>query len=306
MSLTWKPSSMCREAGKTGGQSIPVEIVLFLCVNLMISAAVGLLTAVVIFFAVFFQGGPENAGALVQQLRNVLPMSQVPLTILIPIAYCRWVQKRPLWTMGFGKQGWFREYALGMGAGAAMMTLTVLASLLLGGLSIRQIYPMNGSRMLLFLLVLCCFFLQGLSEEVLFRGYFLTSLARKSGNLWMAVVVSALAFALAHLFNAGLDLLSFCNLVLFGIFAGICLLRRGSIWLISGFHALWNFTQGNLWGVRISGMRFGPSLVDMEAVPELPLVNGGRFGLEGSLLCTAVLAAAIVIALMLPQRDSAE
>ena len=121
----------------------------------------------------------------------------------------------------------------------------------------------------------------------------------------MGLLVSSLAFSAMHLMNPGITLLPLVNLTLFGIFAGVYFIKRGDLWGIGALHSLWNFTQGNVWGVLVSGNPAGPSLFTAEATNGRFLLNGGKFGLEGGLIVSGILIAGILLALRLPQKDIA-
>ena len=142
-----------------------------------------------------------------------------------------------------------------------------------------------------------------MGEEVMFRGYLLTSLARKN-NIWVAVAFSSLAFALSHAGNANFNVIGFINIALFGFFAAIFTLRRGSIWAISAIHATWNFVQGNIFGFNVSGTAMTDTLLNADHSNFGHIVSGGKFGLEGGLGATVVLLIAILLVLMSPTKKS--
>ena len=57
-----------------------------------------------------------------------------------------------------------------------------------------------------------------------------------------------------HLANSGITVLAFLNLTLFGVFASVYFIKRGNIWGIGALHSIWNFVQGNFYGIRVSGI----------------------------------------------------
>ena len=232
------------------------------------------------------------------------------LTQIIPIgltlAFCMAFWRRKPWTLGFKKRNLLREYAVGAGLGFGLMSLIAVVALVTGSMVCFPDFRHLGIVTFLILPVyLVGYLIQGMSEEVLFRGYLIPALARKKDRYWLAILVSAVLFALAHSLNSGITLLAMFNLTLFGIFAGVYFLKRGDIWGIGALHSLWNFTQGNVWGVLVSGMEPGPCLVHCFWAPGGQLLSGGDFGLEGGLITTAVLTIAILVALCLPQKDTA-
>ena len=91
------------------------------------------------------------------------------------------------------------------------------------------------------------------------------------------------------------------NLFLFGVFAALYFLRRGSIWGIGAIHSIWNFAQGNIFGCKVSGSLSGESLFRTNYIGESILFNGGSFGPEGGLAVTIVLFIGIVV--LLPMKN---
>lgn len=167
----------------------------------------------------------------------------------------------------------------------------VCFGLVTGGLRFGGVSPEFSA--VIFVGYLLGFMVQGMAEEVLCRGYFLCSYARRY-PVYAAVLANALLFAALHLFNSGITVLAFINLTLFGIFASLYFIRRGSIWGIGAFHSIWNLVQGNFYGIQVSGMPLGNTLFTMNPVEGKELLNGGAFGMEGSLICTFVYAAGII------------
>lgn len=175
-----------------------------------------------------------------------------------------------------------------------MFSACVLFSFLFGGLKIAGIAP--DFSIGIFALYLLGYMVQGMAEEVLCRGYFLGSYARRY-PVYAAVLANSLLFASLHLLNSGITVLAFINLTLFGIFASLYFIRRGSIWGIGAFHSVWNLVQGNFYGIQVSGTPLGNSLFTTKLTEGRPLLNGGSFGMEGSLICTFVYVVGIVVLL---------
>ena len=122
----------------------------------------------------------------------------------------------------------------------------------------------------------------------MFRGYLMTALARKN-RVWVSILCSAAMFSAMHLLNFGISAPALGNLFLFGIFAGLYFLWRGNLWGAAALHSAWNFTQGNLFGVCVSGNAPSVSLLQPRFVPQQAWLNGGAFGPEGGAAVTLVL-----------------
>ena len=223
--------------------------------------------------------------------------------MLIVFLFCRFIQKRKLRTLGFIKKGMLKEYGLGMLLGFAFFSVCVLLGVLFGGLKIEGISPEFSIG--IFVAYLLGYMVQGMTEEVLCRGYFLGSYARRY-PVYAAVLASSLFFASLHLLNSGISVLAFINITLFGIFASIYFIRRGSIWGIGAFHSIWNLVQGNFYGIKVSGTPVGNTLFTTQAIAGKSLWNGGDFGMEGSLICTIVLTCGIIFLYTRKNKDAVE
>lgn len=223
--------------------------------------------------------------------------------MLIVFLFCRFIQKRKLRTLGFIKKGMLKEYGLGMLLGFAFFSVCVLLGVLFGGLKIEGISPEFSIG--IFVAYLLGYMVQGMTEEVLCRGYFLGSYARRY-PVYAAVLANSLLFASLHLLNSGISVLAFINITLFGIFASIYFIRRGNIWGIGAFHSIWNLVQGNFYGIKVSGTPVGNTLFTTQAIAGKSLWNGGDFGMEGSLICTIVLTCGIIFLYTRKNKDAVE
>jgi hypothetical protein len=94
------------------------------------------------------------------------------------------------------------------------------------------------------------------------------------------------------------------NLVLFGLFASVYTLKANSIWGICAFHSIWNFAQGNIFGIPVSGLSLNASVFSFKPTDSGTLFNGGGFGLEGGLAVTIVLVVSIIITMTVKGRTS--
>lgn len=223
------------------------------------------------------------------------------LSTIATILFCKLIEKRGVSTMGFRKTNLLPEYLVGMVIGTAMFSAAVLICVLTGALRFEG--TPEKIKWGVIALFFVGFLVQGMSEEVTFRGYFMVSLSRRN-HIAVAVALSSIAFGCAHLGNSNVSLLPVFNIVLFGAFAGIYILKRGSIWGACAIHSLWNFVQGNVYGISVSGIITADSVFKMTSVESKTLINGGDFGLEGGLAVTVVLCVCIVALLLTKTKKS--
>jgi len=221
---------------------------------------------------------------------NNLILGFLPI-ILVTFLYMKVIEKRGPRSMGFEKKG-HKKYLLGFAFGLVMFALAVLLATLLGGMTMT--WSFKASFIPAIITILLGFLIQGGAEEVVFRGWVLPIVGGRY-NVKLAIIVSSILFAFLHGLNPGITILPVINLVLFGIFAAVYALQEESIWGICGFHSAWNWVQGSVFGVKVSGTTV-PGGSFFESVPKdnMDLISGGAFGIEGSILCSLIFVLGIV------------
>lgn len=205
---------------------------------------------------------------------------------LTAMFYCRFIEMRPMRSMGARKKKLMPHYLMGLVVGLALMTMITLLSVAFGVNSISLCSNIDYKLLPLFFIG---FIVQGMSEEFIFRGYLMTSVGGSGQHTMVAVGISAVAFALAHAGNPGFGPVPFINLVLFGVFAAFYVVLFDDIWGICAVHSIWNFTQGNFYGISVSGTDDMTSVFRTTAVSSKDFLTGGKFGIEGSLFTTIAL-----------------
>lgn len=217
----------------------------------------------------------------------------VPFGLLMAVffAYTKWVEKRPLRTLGFGRKAAVAKYFKGFAVGMLMMGAYFVLALLTGSLKAEtfQYHFTDLGVWISVFLVLPGWLIQGASEEIMTRGWLYQSVSAKHGGYW-GIVIAPSIFGVLHVLNANGSVVSMLNLILFGLFAVLYVLQDGGLWGICALHSAWNWTQGNLLGIRVSGNPvIGGALVAPGSVYGEPYITGGGFGAEGSVLITLIL-----------------
>ena len=213
-------------------------------------------------------------------------------TIVTVLVYCLKFEKRRCFSLGLSLKGAVRHYAAGLGIGLLMFSLAVGMMFLFGEAEdFRLSENFSLATCLLFFLG---FMIQGFSEEFLVRSYLYVSLTTCIKPA-LAVGISSAAFAVLHAENPGITPLAVVNLFLFGVFAALYFHLTGNVWGIAAVHTVWNFAQGNLFGIRVSGMSMGGSLFAFDFTKREGLFSGGAFGAEGGLGVTVVLLLGIAL-----------
>lgn len=125
-------------------------------------------------------------------------------------------------------------------------------------------------------------------EEILMRGLLFRLLEERLGS-WWALAISAVLFGLAHLGNDKATLAGALGLSLqAGVFLGAAFMVSRSLWFPIGIHWAWNGLQAGVLGGALSGTNVHAIYVTTPVGPAY--LSGGAFGLEGSIIATALCA----------------
>lgn len=236
-------------------------------------------------------------------LHGVMPSGEILMLIqyygfaffaLAAILYCRFVEKRSIKSMGFQKS--IVDYLIGGMLAGILIALIVLLCCIAGGMSYIGIgKDINfGFKFL----VLGGFLIQGAAEEILCRGFLMSSLLKKVSAPW-AIFISSTMFMLPHLASMEAEpvfkILGIVNLYLVSILFSLLILCRSNIWISCGLHSVWNFILYGVLGLTLSGGEANTTGFLCFEVNGSNLINGGIYGVEASIITTAIIGITVVV-----------
>ncbi|MEJ2408105.1 MAG: CPBP family intramembrane metalloprotease [Novosphingobium sp.] len=250
------------------------------------------------------------AALLVARLGRMLPAysRNSPITVLVAMAAAlavilvykankRWIERAPdrelAWSGALGELG------TGLALGAGLFTVMTAAVGLMGGIVIEGV---RGAGMIWAMLAMAI--VSGVLEEVVFRGLIMRHLESLIGT-WGALLLTSAFFGLAHILNPNATWFSSLAIMLeAGLLLGGAYLLTRRLWMAIGVHAAWNFTQGWVFSIPVSGSE--PPLGLLKTHREGPeWLTGGAFGLEASVCAMIVATVAGTILLMRARRNGA-
>jgi len=215
--------------------------------------------------------------------------------VLLATLACVRAERRGLDSIGLRlDRRWARDATLGTLLGFALMGATALVARAFGAFHwVRG----EGAGSLTLVTGLWAYAAVAFNEELLFRGYAFFRLKEGPGAV-TALMVTSVLFAAAHWHNPGMvgatRVWACVNIALAGILLGLAAWRTGSLALPMGLHLGWNWTQGSVLGFGVSGTD-AQGLFTPVFGPGPSWVSGGAFGLEASLPCAVLCAAACVL-----------
>lgn len=209
-------------------------------------------------------------------------------------AYVRVIEKRAVTELSGPHAA--PEFGAGLLFGAMLFCTTIG---ILAALGVYQVTGNNGWAAMLRFLPACI--LAGFLEEILIRAILFRILERWLGS-WIALGLSALVFGALHLFNPGANLLDGAAIALeAGVLLAAAYMVTRRLWLCIGMHIAWNFTQGGIFSVAVSGGGGQGGFFQSRMVgPEW--LTGGAFGAEASVAALAVCLAAGVALLVVAAK----
>jgi len=228
------------------------------------------------------------------------------ITGALVLAWVTFVERRPLRTIGLTSSGGAMSFARGIAIGIATIGAVVAAIWAAGG------YQPDGFASAFFAprdlisigILFLCFAVQASVEEIIFRGWLMSVLARKF-NVALAVILTCAVFTLLH-YSRGQEPLITAGVFLFSAFACLWALKARNIWGVMGWHVGWNWLLATGFELPVTGFDAGVSALLVKLVPHGPdLLTGGSQGPEGSVVCLTFFVGGVAT-LLWRLRNSAE
>lgn len=283
--------------GKKPGQNLFIILLATLVIFLINSTITTIASLIFLGVSNASNGGMEKA---MEQLKNheysasmiIFSLYLTVIPIILYALYAKVIEKRKITSLGFVKKKMLPSYLLGLVLAVLLMGFAAGFGVITGAMTITK-GEIGVGTLILFI---TCWMIQGLSEEVMCRGFLMTSIARRY-SVTLGVIINSIVFAVCHLGNPGVTGLAVINLFMFGVFMSLLFIRTENIWACAACHSAWNCIQGNVLGIAVSGMPVQTAFTTTFN-EKMPIINGGAFGLEGGLAVTIMLVIAITVLLI--------
>jgi membrane protease YdiL (CAAX protease family) len=255
--------------------------------------------------ALLFVGMPFVAANILTKLfmldpglRDLRNLIKALVLVAAYWAYVRWWERRPVRELSVS--GAVPELLVGLLLGGLLFSGVVAVLASVGAYSLEAVGSLGdlGAAVASMLPKILA---GALIEELLFRLLALRLLERSFGTVW-ALAISSLIFGLAHLGNAGATPLIGITLgIESGLLLGAAYLLTRRVWLCTALHFAWNFAQGAVFSIAVSGLSGDGWLRGSLTGPTW--LTGGVFGAEASIVSFVLCLAATGILLTLAHRN---
>lgn len=211
------------------------------------------------------------------------------------LLYQKIIEKKPLSKIGLTKH--FGSYFIGAVLGILFLAVSVIAVILTG--SIEFVGVFENPNIPLIILLTGGFVVQGATEEILCRGIVFHSLKEKT-SVGVAANISTAFFIIPHLSSlfvggAIYGVFGIINLFLISTVFSLLTIDFKSLWAACGLHSFWNAALYCILGLNLSGNDETVAAVfNLQSANE-NILNGGEYGIEASVVTTAVLAVAVFL-----------
>lgn len=267
-------------------------------------------------FMALFLGSGASAGLMLFGNQTELGMQgamlMTGLVTLVSALLVGWVCGKMLEGLPFRAlgawftKGWLRNLVAGVLVGSATLGLAILIAYGSGGLRFELTTldaPTVARSVALSFLI---FAVGAAAEEALFRGYILQTFSR-SGLAWIGIAITSLFFGAVHWRNPNSGIISTIDTIVAGVWFSIAYLKTRDLWFVWGMHFIWNWMQGSIFGIEVSGLTdfaAGSVLRELDSGPTW--LTGGSYGIEGGIASTVALVVSTAVIYFMPYLKPSE
>jgi len=214
------------------------------------------------------------------------------------VAYRALNKKQP---SDIGLKGPIKDLFFGVTLGIVAMSIAFFILLLSKQITIHASFKISTFTFI----YLFVFILVGIFEEVFFRGYIMRTMEMNHNHKATVYLVSALIFSIFHLGNPNVSLTGLVNIVLVGILFAYMFDVTKSLLLPIGYHIMWNFFQGGIFGFPVSGIP-PEGIIKIDISHGSHWLTGGAFGVEGGLVATLVIVLSFIATYLYSKNNKRE
>jgi len=214
----------------------------------------------------------------------------------------RFVDRRPLATIGFDYHRFLRDFLPGFAVGSGWLAVSLGSVWAAGWLAPQPNVVVAWSNLPA---TAVSVFLNVLTQQLLLCGYVFQTIQART-NPVVAVLISALLFSAYHAGAFQGSWLAPLNVFLAGLLFCLAYRSTGNLWFPIAIHFAWNYFLGPVMGLTVSGSNHLGSGVQVFILKGPALFSGGTFGLEGGLIITLTTVIIIMAMLLVIHRQAKE
>jgi len=208
----------------------------------------------------------------------IIPIISIIFVLVSYIALYRFYERRKITELSTRNIG---KYLLaGLLLGILVPSLSVIVAYLRGEFVVLSISNFTNV-FLRDLTISIGFVIAGaLFEEVLFRGVLFRLIEEKLGS-YLALIISCLIFGFAHLMNENSSFFAGFAISIISLLITSTYMYTRNLWFPIAIHFAWNFAQGDIFGMPVSGDPSSTSII-VSQLEGSKWFTGGDWGIEAT------------------------
>ncbi|MGT2771976.1 CPBP family intramembrane glutamic endopeptidase [Streptococcus marimammalium] len=260
---------------------IGIPVLMVLVVSVAIPGVIQMIVGLVL---------PSQEG----QLITLASVVQMMLTFFATLFALLAVAKLKAKDFGFTKTVG-QDISKGLLYGFGAISVVALVLVLLG--AVNMTFNFHFGSIPTIILAMLMFTFQGPLEELVYRSYLMPHFGKQLGMV-KGILLSSVFFTLIHALNPGIGFMPIVNLFLASLVFSLIYYLTESFWLVGAAHAVWNFSQGIIYGSLVSGNPIKESIFTATPIKGMDFISGGSFGFEGGVI-TSLLGIILMVLLII-------
>jgi membrane protease YdiL (CAAX protease family) len=231
---------------------------------------------------------PGRNGEKMRPAISIVIEATTLLAVMLATALMAWFEHRRVASYGLLGHDRVRQFFIGILTGFSFLSLLVGILVATHHLQLQRVSISPTTLLRYAAAWALLFFLVGITEEFLLRGYALFTLARGI-RFWPAAILLAAMFGLLHKGNPGESPFGLVAAALIALVLSLSLWRLGHLWWAIGFHASWDWAESFFYGTADSGTVSAGRMMHAHPTGAV-LLSGGATGPEGSVWVVLIVA----------------
>jgi len=228
----------------------------------------------------------------------IIPIISIIFVLVSNIVLFRYYEKRKITELSTRNIG---KYLLfGLLLGLLIPSLSILVAYLRGEYIILSISNLTNAFLRDLIISIGFGIATAVFEEILIRGVLFRLIEEKLGS-YIALIISSLIFGFLHLTNENSSFFAGFAISIIGVLIAVAYMYTRNLWFPIAIHFAWNFAQGDIFGLPVSGDPVSTSII-VSQLEGSKWFTGGAWGIEATVQIVVFSLMAGIILLFLGRK----
>jgi len=257
------------------------------------------LIIVAYYFPLVFLNDILRAFKAIQIVRLIIiPIISIIFVLVSYIALYRYYERRKITELSTRNIG--KYLLVGLLLGLLVPSLSILVAYLRGEYIILSITNLTNIFLRDLTISIGFGIATAVFEEVLFRGVLFRLIEEKLGS-YLALIISCLIFGFVHLINENSLFFAVFAISITSILITAAYMYTRNLWFPIAIHFAWNFAQGDIFGIPVSGDPASTSII-VSQLEGSKWFTGGVWGIEATVQVVIFSLIAGIVLLVLSHK----